>query len=53
MKVFIDSIKKIKNNKMVSLIFESVLFWIIMVIVFLYLLNNDASNAPDFIYNQF
>lgn len=40
-------------NKRFAFFVDSILFWAVMMIVFIYLLNHDISNAPEFIYNQF
>lgn len=46
-------IKKINQNKHVSVIKYGVVIWILMVLIFIYLLYADLSSAPEFIYSQF
>lgn len=46
-------IKKINQNKYVSVIKYGVVIWILMVLIFIYLLYADLTSAPEFIYSQF
>lgn len=49
----ISIINKIKTSIFWNIIFWTVAFYFMMVIIIVYLLNADLSSAPDFVYNQF
>lgn len=54
MKQFITSIiNKIRESKVLNVIFWTVVFYGMMLLILVYLLKTDLSSAPDFVYNQF
>ncbi len=53
MKVFTDFIRKIKQTKHFEFIAWTVIFFVLMMILYLYLIHANLSTAPKFVYTQF
>lgn len=53
MKEFMNFIKRVYQISTFKFIINVIGIYLIMLVIFLYMLNSNVSNAPEFVYNQF
>lgn len=53
MKVFMNLVKKLEKNPRLQFALQTLGFYVLLMILFLYFMLADLSTAPKFVYSQF